>query len=78
VLPKVDDMGRREGRLVEHMVEVVREASWFTARTSHRSEDINRNRCSFRMKVRSTEIELKESVRYPEKDENSMISNLSP
>jgi hypothetical protein len=29
VLPKVDDTGRREGRLVERMVEVVREASWF-------------------------------------------------
>jgi hypothetical protein len=29
LLPKVDDLGRREARLVEHMVEVATEVSWF-------------------------------------------------
>jgi hypothetical protein len=33
VLPKVDDMRRREGRPAEHMVEVAREVSWLLRST---------------------------------------------
>jgi hypothetical protein len=53
VLLDVDDMGSREGRLVEHMAEVAREV--VTAGMSQRPGEINRKRDSFKGEIRSAE-----------------------